>query len=130
MMIGKHAKKYLSPGPQSSITFTSGAITLRPRPNWVLPNSVMNALQGLAQSLALELAPIRVNVVLPGAVETELWGDMSKEDFANMKAGIEKNQPTQRLAQPEDLAETYLYTLKDLNLTGSLIKTDGGAILK
>lgn len=90
----------------------------------------MNALQGLAQSLALELAPIRVNVVLPGAVETELWGSMSKEDFAKMKAGLEENMPTQRLAQPEDVAETYLYTLKDPNLTGAVIKTDSGAILK
>lgn len=99
-------------------------------PNWVVANGVMSALEGLAQGLALDLAPIRVNVVLPGAVETELWGGMSKEELAGMKSNIEKNMPTQRLAQPEDVAETYLYTLRDPNLTGALIKTDSGAMLK
>ena len=130
MMIGKHARKYLSPGPYSSITFTSGGITLRPIPNWVLANGILSALQGLAQQLALELAQIRVNVVQPGPVDSEMWSGLSEEERANMKANIEQNMPTQRLAQPEDIAETYLYTLKDPNLTGALIKTDGGADLK
>lgn len=130
MMVGKHAKKYLSSGPQSSITFTSGLITLRPIPNWVLANGVMNALQGLAQALALELAPVRVNVVQPGFVVSELWGEMSEEELATMKDNIARTIPTQRLAQPEDVAETYLYTLRDPSLTGTVIKTDSGSMLK
>ena len=126
-MVGKHAKKYLSPGPYSSITFTSGAITLRPIPDWILANGVMNAVEGLAQNLALELAPIRVNVVQPGPVASEMWSD---EELAGVKANVESNAPTQRLARPEDVAEAYLYTLKDPNLTGTVIKTDSGNDLK
>lgn len=90
----------------------------------------MSALEGLAKQLAFELAPIRVNVVQPGPVESELWNGMSKEEFAGFKAGVEKNMPTQRLAQPEDVAETYLCTLKDVSMTGTIIKTDSGATLK
>lgn len=99
-------------------------------PNWILANGVLHALEGLAQALALELAPIRVNVVQPGPVDTGLWAGMSEEELAGFKAHVEKNMPTQRLAQPEDVAEAYLYTLKDPNLTGAVIKTDSGALLK
>lgn len=129
-MVGKHARKYLSPGPFSSITLTSGAITLRPIPNWVLANGAMSALEGLAQQLAFELAPIRVNVIQPGFVDTEMWGEMSKEDITNMKAHMEEKIPTKRLPRVEDVAEAYLYTLKDANVTGAVIKTDSGADLK
>ncbi|KAK4494454.1 hypothetical protein PRZ48_014752 [Zasmidium cellare] len=89
-------------------------ITLRPIPNWIVANGAMSALEGIAQQLALELAPIRVNVVVPGPIETELW----EESKASMKASIEERMPTGRLAQSEDVAEAYLCTLKDLNLTG------------
>jgi NAD(P)-dependent dehydrogenase (short-subunit alcohol dehydrogenase family) len=59
-----------------------------------------------------------------------LWGEISEEEVASMKANIKKTLPTQRLAQPEDVAEAYLNTLKDPSLTGSVIKTDGGGMLK
>lgn len=128
MMVGKHAKKYLSPGPASSITFTSGAIVMRPTPDWVLAKGSLHAVEGLSQALALELAPVRVNVVQPGAIETELWTD--KEVLAGLKSHIEATVPTQRLAQPEDIAEAYLYTMKDINVTGAIIQSNSGALLK
>ncbi|KAK4500354.1 hypothetical protein PRZ48_008543 [Zasmidium cellare] len=130
MMVSKHAKKYLTPGPYSSLTLTSGAITLRPIKDWVLANGVMSAVEGLTQALALELAPIRVNAVQPGVVATEMWDCLGEEAFASMKANVEANAPTQRVAQPEDIANAYLYTLKDPNLTGAVIKTDSGNNLK
>ncbi|KAF2166631.1 hypothetical protein M409DRAFT_54958 [Zasmidium cellare ATCC 36951] len=130
MILGKHAKKYLSPGPYSSITFTSGTIALRPRIGWVLANGVMAAVEGLTKALALELAPIRVNIVQPGAVGTEMWDILGEEAVKGLKASVETNAPTKRLAQPEDIAESYIYTLRDINLTGAVIKTDSGADLK
>lgn len=130
MMIGKHATKYLNPGPKSSIILTTGGITERPLPNWVLPGSTMCAVEGLMRGLALDLAPIRVNIVNPGAVETELWDFMSKEEFEKFKSGTAKHVPTGRIGQPEDVAEAYLYLMKDLNVTGSSIKTNSGAMLK
>lgn len=130
LMIGKHGAKYLNPGPNSSITLTTGGITDRPSPNWILPASTMCAVEGLMRGLALDLAPIRVNIVNPGLVETELWDHMSKEDFEKLKKDSASQLPTGRVAQPEDVAEAYLYLMKDMNVTGISIKTNGGAFLK
>lgn len=130
MILGKHAKNFLSPGPYSSTTFTSGTIALRPRIGWVLANGVLVAVDGLTKALALELAPIRVNIVQPGAVGTEMWDILGGEAVAGLKTSVETNAPTQRLAEPEDIAESYIYTLRDINLTGAVIKTDSGADLK
>ncbi|KAK5078575.1 hypothetical protein LTR64_003011 [Lithohypha guttulata] len=130
LMIGKHAAKYMNPGPRSSITLTTGGIIDRPMPNWILPGTTMCAVDGLMRGLALDLAPIRVNIVNPGAVETELWNHMSKEEFKKLKEHTEKNVPTGRLGQPEDVAEAYLYLMKDMNVTGISIRTQSGSLLK
>lgn len=114
MIVGKHAAKYMNPGPRSSIVLTTGGITDRPIPDWVMPATTMCAVDGLMRGLALDLAPIRVNIVCPGAVETELWAHMSKEEFEGFKKHTESTMPTGRLGQPEDVAEAYLYLMKDL----------------
>lgn len=130
LMMGKHAAKYLNPGPRSSIILTTGGITDRPAPNWILPASAFAAIEGLMRGLALDLAPIRVNIVNPGLVETELWDHMNREDFERLKQDSVNQLPTGRVAQPEDIAEAYLYLMKDINVTGTSIKTNGGAFLK
>ena len=66
--------KALSGGPKSSITFTTGAVSEKPIPNWAMINSYATGLQGMTRGLALDMKPIRVNLVSPGAVDTELWG--------------------------------------------------------
>lgn len=76
MFIGKYAPKYMTPGPKSSITLTTGGVAERPRPDWTVINAYATGLQGMVRGLALDLKPIRVNLVCPGAVDTELWDGM------------------------------------------------------
>lgn len=73
LMVAKHVPKYLTGGPRSSITLTTGAVSEKPIPNWTVINSFATGLQGMTRGLALDLKPIRVNLVSPGAVDTELW---------------------------------------------------------
>ncbi|KAK5170691.1 uncharacterized protein LTR77_005281 [Saxophila tyrrhenica] len=131
LMLAKHAPKYLSGGPNSSITLTTGAVSERPIPNWSVIGSYATGLQGMTRQLALDLKPIRVNLVSPGAVNTELWlnsgfSDDQKEAF--LKSHGEK-MPTGKVPGPEDIAESYLYVLKDRNITGAMISTSGGSLL-
>jgi NAD(P)-dependent dehydrogenase (short-subunit alcohol dehydrogenase family) len=70
LLVGKHAKKYLTPGPKSSITLTTGGVSQKPIPDWTVIGSYATALHGLTRGLALDLKPIRVNLVSPGAVDT------------------------------------------------------------
>ena len=63
-------------GKGGSIVFTSGIAGQRPHTGWALGASITSAMEGLTRALAVELAPIRVNIVSPGVVKTPLWSAM------------------------------------------------------
>lgn len=83
----------------------------------------------MTRNLALDLKPIRVNLVSPGAVDTELWNGFSKEQKEGMFRGIEKSVLTGRVGRAEDVAEQYLCLLRDENVTGSVVHSDSGHAL-
>ncbi|QIW94757.1 hypothetical protein AMS68_000275 [Peltaster fructicola] len=129
LMIGKHARQYLNPGLESSLIITTGSTSERPFPGWTIITSYATGLQGMTRALALDLKPIRVNLVSPGAVETELWDPMGEEAKSALLKRIEGTLPTGRVPGPEDLAEAYLYLMRDNNITGSMISSNGGTLL-
>jgi NAD(P)-dependent dehydrogenase (short-subunit alcohol dehydrogenase family) len=80
-------------------------------------------LHGLTRNLALDLKPLRVNLVSPGVVETPLWGadgvpEMFKSGTTLGKVGV-----------PDEVAEAYVYLMKDTNATGSCVSTNSGSLL-
>ena len=129
LLIAKAAMKFLSPGPASSITLTTGMVSEKPIPNWSVVGSYATGLQGMARQLALDLKPSRVNVVSPGAVDTELWDYLPEDSRKALKDSFAKTTTTGVIGTPEDLAESYLYCMKDHNLTGSMISSNGGGML-
>lgn len=66
MIVGKVAPKYLSGGPKSSITLTTGAVSEKPIDDWSVIGSYAAGLHGMTRGLALDLKPIRVNLISPG----------------------------------------------------------------
>jgi NAD(P)-dependent dehydrogenase (short-subunit alcohol dehydrogenase family) len=64
--------------PGGSLTLVSGFLSIRPRPNSAIVSAVNGALESLARALALELAPIRVNCVSPGIIDTPIRAAMPK----------------------------------------------------
>lgn len=87
------------------------------------------AINGLTKSLAKELGiyNIRVNAVAPGVVETDMMLIVSEE----MKTGLKRMIPLNRLAEPDELAGAYLYLASDLSkyTTGTIINVDGGIVM-
>lgn len=69
-----------------------------------------------------------MNGISPGVVDTELWR-MSEEQRAKTMKMYGEKLATGRAGQPEDVAESYLALLKDHNMTGSMVRTDGGGLL-
>src|ERR1700730_5544631 len=67
-------------GVGGSIVFTSGIAGQRPRAGWSLGASICAAMEGLTRALAVELAPVRVNIVSPGVVRSPLWAHMAEAD--------------------------------------------------
>lgn len=91
-----------------------------------------SGLHAMTRNLALDLKPIRVNLVSPGVVETELWDKVTSGDAQAKQAafdGVVKSVPTGRVAQPEDVAEAYLFLMKDPSVTGTVVDSNSGALL-
>lgn len=86
-------------------------------------------LVSLARGLAVDLAPIRVNVVRAGVVDTGLWGFMSAEEREGFRRETEEKMLTGVMGRAEDVAEAYVWLVKDGNVTGSVAGTDSGGLL-
>lgn len=132
LLVAKVGREYLSPGPFSSIVLTTGSISQKPRPDWSIVAGYASGLHAMTRNLALDLKPVRVNLVSPGAVETELWDAMMPGDEKAKQAMFEnvaKSVPTGRFAKAEDVAEAYLFLMKDPNVTGTVVDSNSGALL-
>ncbi|CRG84997.1 hypothetical protein PISL3812_02153 [Talaromyces islandicus] len=133
IILGKLAPAYLSPGPRSSITFTGASTATKPTPGRGILTALGGASEGIAKGLAVDLAPIRVNIVSPGTVDTELLRALAGPDpkaWEGFKEILKKVTLLDQVGEPEDVAEAYIYLMKDRNITGSVIHTDGGRLLK
>jgi len=112
-----------------SITFVSGFLSGRPSATSVLQGSINAALEALARGLALERAPVRVNTVSPGLVDTPLHAGMRAEDRQAMFERAAARLPARRVGQPEDIAQAILFVATNGFTTGATITVDGGATI-
>ncbi|OHE99745.1 short chain dehydrogenase [Colletotrichum orchidophilum] len=129
LMLAKVAERYLPKSNESSFTITSGSAAQKSTPGWSVISYLAGGLQGVVKQLAVELKPIRVNVVAPGFVDTELWDGMEEEDKKSMVKAMEEKVPTGRFGMVEDVAEAYIWLVKDRNVTGTVAATDSGALV-
>jgi NAD(P)-dependent dehydrogenase (short-subunit alcohol dehydrogenase family) len=123
----RYGSKNILPG--GSIVLTSGIANLRPQKGWTVGASLCGAMEGLTRLLAVELAPIRVNAVSPGIVKTDLWAQMSAADREAMYQQAANTLLVGRAGEAEDIAQTYLYLMREGFSTGQIVVVDGGALL-
>lgn len=130
-MLAKVAARYLDASAASSMTVTSGVVDSRPfGPGTAALAPVGAAKRGLARSLAVEMKPIRVNAVCPGAVKTELFTQFGDPERVEQMVELFKSKTlTNTIGAPEDLAECYISLMKNPFITGSEIFADGGYLL-
>lgn len=123
----KAAVPHLRPG--GSITLTSGTAAVRGGHGWGVGASICGAIEALARSLAVELAPLRVNAVAPGVVRSPLWQRMPEADRERMYADTGAEIPAGRVGEVEDVARAYLYCVTQHWATGTVVTVDGGTVL-
>jgi NAD(P)-dependent dehydrogenase (short-subunit alcohol dehydrogenase family) len=128
-----YAAKYAAPKmpAEGSITFTTGTATRKPIPGGAVISASCGAVEALARSLAIELAPIRVNTVAPGLIDTPLHEKLmgNKERAAKRIADIAARLPLKRAGRPEDIAEAVLFLMNNRFTTGITLTVDGGHML-
>jgi NAD(P)-dependent dehydrogenase (short-subunit alcohol dehydrogenase family) len=113
---------------RGSITLFSSIAALKPpgpSAGLSLMNSVQSAVVTLGQSLSLELAPVRVNVMLPGLVMTNVW---TKEENERNKQWSESTLPAQHVGTAQDIAHAALYLMTNPYVTGTMQVVDGGLV--
>ena len=116
-------------GAGGSIVFTSGLAGRRPHAGWALGASICAAMEGLTRALAVELAPVRVNIVSPGVVKTPLWGNMAEADRGALYQQTAERLPVGHVGDATEIAEAYLYLMRQTYGTGQVLVVDGGAML-
>lgn len=127
-----HAAKYGVPRIRSggSITFFAGIWSQRPIPGGSVVAAINSAIEGLTRALAVELAPIRVNAVSPGIVDTPIYASMSPDRRDAMFKEVAASVPAGRIGRPNEIAQTVLYLMNSEYTTGSTLYVDGGRTLR
>jgi len=115
--------------PGGSLTLVSGFLSVRPRPNSAIVGAANGAIESLARSLALELAPVRVNCVSPGIIDTPIRAAMPEQARHDMLAKTAASLPVGRVGEAEDIARQILAFMTIGFATGSIVYIDGGALI-
>jgi NAD(P)-dependent dehydrogenase (short-subunit alcohol dehydrogenase family) len=123
----KHARASLPPG--GSITLTDGMYAHRPGKGGAISTSMLAAVEHLAKGLAFDLAPIRVNCVCPGLIQTGAWDSIPADKREERLKHMTSHLPLARAGQPWEAAEAYLYLMRGGYTTGQVLRVDGGGSL-
>lgn len=108
-----------------SIILISGASAAKPpREGFSVLAAASGSILSFGKALALELAPIRVNVLMSGVVDTPIHAGRREE----MKAWAEKDLPTRRFGQPEDIAHAIEFLMTNPYVTATTLTVDGGYV--
>jgi NAD(P)-dependent dehydrogenase (short-subunit alcohol dehydrogenase family) len=124
--VAKHGAILLPPG--GSYTITNGMLGHKPMRGMPTVTAGAMAMEGLTRGLAVDLAPVRVNCVCPGVIETELFNRYGEARDQMLKAMTQK-QLIPRPGTPAEAAEAYLTCMRNTYMTGQVLKIEGGIAL-
>lgn len=127
IMAAVRTAKYAKIANTGSLTFITGQFARRPLPGMIMGAVVNGAIDVLGKGLAVELAPLRVNMISPGVIDTPLHARLPDEMRTNMFKNAAARLPVGRIGRPEDIAKMAIQIMTNGFLTGSIIEVDGGA---
>jgi len=115
--------------PTGSITLTTGTVGQRPIPGAALAAAGAGAAEALVRGLAVELAPVRVNAVRVGAVRTAMWDRIPEPQRDAVFSRLTQHTLVGSIGEPEQIAMTHLYLMRNGYVTGTVLGVDGGSLL-
>jgi NAD(P)-dependent dehydrogenase (short-subunit alcohol dehydrogenase family) len=120
-LVGKYAVGKVT----GSITYTSGINAYRPNGSNTIVAAANGALASLAYALAIELAPVRVNVISPGWVDTPIWDQLGMDKRAAF-TDLAERLPARRIGTPDDIAQAFMLMMSNGFITATVLHVDGG----
>ena len=124
LLLAKHFAKKIP--PDGSLLFMSGATALKPTPGMLAVAATNAAVDAVTAGLAVELAPVRVNAIAPGTIDTGAYDALGADRKAALFAARAAANPARRIGTADDIAAVALMALTSDFLTGVAIPVDGG----
>lgn len=120
--------KYFAPqiNPEGSFVLFSGVHAFKLNVGYLGVGITNGAVDFLARWLAVELAPIRVNAISPGVIDTGAWDSLGDDGKQAYFKHIAAGNPARRIGTPEDVAGAVLFAMTNTFMTGMTLKIDGG----
>ncbi len=112
---------------EGAIVLISGSPARKWRPGMLAIGTVGNAVEGFIRQAAHEIAPLRINGVCPGLIDTPMFAHEGEARQAYFD-GATKDNLIPRVGQPEEVAAGAVFLLENQFVTGTIVDVDGGAI--
>lgn len=124
LAVARSARQKVRPG--GSLLFIGGTGGRRIRPGSEIVSAVTTGMPALAATLALDLAPIRVNLIAPGFVDTRLSASLLGDDLDRRREELRSTLPIGRVVGPADVAALAVHLMINTAVTGATYDIDGG----
>jgi NAD(P)-dependent dehydrogenase (short-subunit alcohol dehydrogenase family) len=124
LQVARHCVGKVKPG--GTLLFVGGTGARRPGVGLAVASMLTAAIPALAANLALELAPVRVNVIAAGFVDTPLSASLLGENLEERREELRATLPIRRVVQPADVAALAVHIMSNTALTGATYDIDGG----
>ena len=112
--------------PGGTLLFMGGTGGRHPGVGLGIASTVTAALPALTANLALELAPVRVNLIAAGFVDTPLSASLLGDELENRRNQLRATLPIRRVVGPADVAALAVHIMSNTALTGATYDIDGG----
>jgi NAD(P)-dependent dehydrogenase (short-subunit alcohol dehydrogenase family) len=123
-MLAKHFAQQMNPG--GSFVLFSGVHAFKLNVGYLGVGITNGAVDFLTRWLAVELAPIRVNTISPGVIDTGAWDAMGEDGKRDYFEHISSSNPARRIGTVEDVSGAVLFAMTNSFMTGVTLKIDGG----
>jgi len=124
IQVARHAAPKTRPG--GTLLFMGGTGARRPGVGHGMMATITAALPALTANLALELAPVRVNLIAPGFVDTPLAASLLGDELDTRRKQLRDTLPIRRVVGPADVAALAVHIMINTALTGASYDIDGG----
>ncbi|MCP3063681.1 SDR family oxidoreductase [Myxococcus sp. K38C18041901] len=126
LMAAFHVASHARIQPGGSLVFTTGIASLRPKPNGSVIAAVNGAIEAAVRAWALELAPVRVNALSPGWIDTPVWDAIVGESKGQVFEQHARRLPVGRIGTTLDVGHAALFLMGNGFTTGEVLRVDGG----
>ncbi len=124
LAVGRNAVGRVRPG--GTLLFIGGTPGRRIRPGLETVSAVTAGMPALTAGLALDLAPVRVNLIAPGFVDTPLSASLLGDDLDRRREELRATLPIGRVVGPADIAALAVHLMANTAVTGATYDIDGG----